>query len=466
MMARTNGVHGTAVHDGDTDRPNDAETSRPSRQTLNDELFRRPPVPIGESALVIHSAYLEEPARAARSIARLRDRIDTRPCEPVSEDGDYILIKADDDLLKWECHTEFSNYTLVTNASGSDPFACEPDSIFPTDWQTEMEDQKICAVKLRVVPEDDETTRTSATSAFRHDVVSSLVADGQARIWADCNIGEDGCTRIVVEDRGMTAYRRARLVQRLIEIETYRMLAMLAFPPARTAMVELHTIESAMRRMVDRVAEPDSSQDQASNESTLQELLTLASRIERLSAVNAYRFDASRAYYDIVQQRLEDLREERLGLAQRRMEDMREHRVHDHQRLANFLRRRLGPAMQTVSAVSHRMEVLSGHIDYTASLIRTHVDLGMQRQNRSLLHSMDRRAALHLQLQQTLEWLTFAAMSYYGIGVIAYLAKAAEVAGAPIHPTVVTGAAAPVIIAAAYWVVRRIRRLVSEAEAA
>ncbi|MEQ9735943.1 MAG: DUF3422 domain-containing protein, partial [Algiphilus sp.] len=345
--------------------------------------------------------------------------------------------------LKWERHTEFTTYTLVTLPSASDPFVADAECVLPKNWMAELDGQRIAATKIRLIASDDHQILSQATQALRPEAPSSLVADGQARIWMDCSIHPDACTRGIVCDQGLQPDRRARLVQRLLEIETYRMLAMLGFPPARSVMAELHDLEHQLRVLVARVADSEADADH-DDEATLHELLELASEVERLSAHHAYRFDASRAYFDLVQERLDELREER---------------IQGYQRLGNFLGRPLRPAIKTVDAVRRRLESLSGHIDHTASLIRTRVDLRLQRQNQHLLHSMDRRAALQLRLQQTLEWLTVVAMSYYGIGIVLYIAKALGALGVPIEPHLVAGAAAPLVIGGAWWLVHTVRAM-------
>ncbi len=417
------------------------------RQALNDELFRRPPVPMPTRALVVHTAFRQDADQAARSVARLRELLTSAKLERPTDDRNYELIEFGDNLLKWERHNEFTSYTLVAGHADSDPFAPDVDNALPSAWMAELEGEQIAAVKVCIGNQSDTSIIDQATRALRPGTTSGLVSEGQARIWMDCSIHDDGCTRGVVADCGMPADRRARDVQRLLEVETYRMMAMLGFPPARTVMAELHSLEANLRELVARVAAERAQEAGSDDESTLHELLELAADIERLSADNAYRFDASRAYFHIVEDRLNELGEER---------------IEGHQRLSHFLRRRLGPAKQTIDAVSRRLETLSGHINHTASLIRTRLDVHTQEQNQSLLHSMDRRAGLQLRLQQTLEWLTIAAMSYYGIGVVVYLAEAFEAAGVAVNPRITAGLAAPVVIGGAYWIVHRIRQILRE----
>ena len=72
--------------------------------------------------------------------------------------------------------------------------------------------------------------------------------------------------------------------------------------------------------------------------------------------------------------------------------------------------------------------------------------------------SMNRRAEMQLRLQQTVEGLSVAAISYYVVGLFGYLVKAFVHEGDAIEPSVLTGAFVPVAVLAVWYVVRRIRR--------
>jgi uncharacterized membrane-anchored protein len=87
------------------------------------------------------------------------------------------------------------------------------------------------------------------------------------------------------------------------------------------------------------------------------------------------------------------------------------------------------------------------------------VDIQLERQNRDLLRSMNRRAKLQVRLQQTVEGLSVAAISYYLVSLVTYLSKGAKALGVPLEVDVVTAASVPVVLGAAWLGVRRIRRL-------
>jgi uncharacterized membrane-anchored protein len=78
---------------------------------------------------------------------------------------------------------------------------------------------------------------------------------------------------------------------------------------------------------------------------------------------------------------------------------------------------------------------------------------------------MDRRANLQLRLQQTVEGLSVAAIVYYVVGLVAYLAKALKAGGLHLDSDLTAGLAVPVVAAAAVMVLRRARRHIRQAEA-
>jgi uncharacterized membrane-anchored protein len=69
--------------------------------------------------------------------------------------------------------------------------------------------------------------------------VASIVANGAAEVYTDFAMHSDGFSRILVRaGNNLSPRRLGRLVQRLLEIETYRMAALLGLPAARAASNE------------------------------------------------------------------------------------------------------------------------------------------------------------------------------------------------------------------------------------
>lgn len=113
---------------------------------------------------------------------------------------------------------------------------------------------------------------------------------------------------------------------------------------------------------------------------------------------------------------------------------------------------------------SNTARTLSERIARTSQLLRTSVEISLEKQNQTLLASMDRRAKLQLRLQETLEGLSTAAITYYTVSLIGYLATAGQAMGWPIRPELAIGLSIPVVGAATILGVRLIRRRIEEAQ--
>jgi uncharacterized membrane-anchored protein len=199
---------------------------------------------------------------------------------------------------------------------------------------------------------------------------------------------------------------------------------------------------------MDRIGQARSPEDERS---VLASLSTLAAEVEHSVASTTFRFGAARAYHGLIMQRIEELRETRIsGLPT----------FHE------FMQRRLLPAMNTCAAMSRRQDDLSGRVARNSQLLRTRVDIELERQNQELLAQMNRRARLQLRLQQTVEGLSVVVLTYYGSQLVQYLAKGSK----DLHhlsSDVVTAVSIPVIAVLVAWSLRRMRKkLAAEEDAA
>ena len=150
------------------------------------------------------------------------------------------------------------------------------------------------------------------------------------------------------------------------------------------------------------------------------------------------------------------------GLVLRRIAELREARLPGLQTIDEFMSRRLAPAAATCANAAQRLRGLAERIGQTSALLATRVGIARERQNQSLLASMDRRAKLQLRLQQTVEGLSVAAIVYYMAGLVGYLAKAARGAGLRVDPDIAVGVSIPLVAALMLWSMRRMRRRLAE----
>jgi uncharacterized membrane-anchored protein len=283
---------------------------------------------------------------------------------------------------------------------------------------------------------------------FEGNAIVGCEASQAAQVWTDFQIQSDGFVRFVVRDAGLKGQQAGRLVQRLLEIETYRMMALLGLPNAQRSITVLNSIESELASLTAAmVASGDNDTDEeagiAKEQALLEQITSLAARLEQLAVDNGYRFSASQAYFKLVHSRIDELRE-------RRIEGV--------PTIAEFMQRRLTPAMNTCTATARRQEVLGERLANTNSLLRTRVGIRQEQQNNKILQSMNTRAAQQLRLQQAVEGLSVVAISYYLAGLVGYGGKALKASGMHIDTDLVTGISVP-ILALVVWVgLNRLRK--------
>ena len=348
--------------------------------------------------------------------------------------------------LRWERHTEYSTYTVYRAEPFDMPFAHPAVSFVPQDWLAHLPGELLVATHIAL--EDRSRPMRSLhelSSLFSAGaVIGSKVAGGAASVWSDHQIHHDNFGRILIHDDNLRSRQVGRLVQRLLEIETYRMLAMLPLPIARKIIPQLARADQRLAELTDHHVAMTCIEDE---QRVLDELTRLAAETERLSALTSHRFNASRAYYDIVKLRIAELREERIeGL----------------QMLQEFMIQRLSSAMGTCELVHTKLETLSMRLGRASALLRTRVDLSMEAQIRDLLKSMDNRAHVQLRLQETVEGLSVVVLSYYLLGIIGYGLKALKAIGYDLNVELLTGIAIPVVVIGVFLIVRGARRVISK----
>jgi uncharacterized membrane-anchored protein len=401
------------------------------------EVHARPSPLLSSPCLMVQLAFITEGGTSVDKavLANLSRQLGIAP---PSTDARHHAMKWGKSRLYWERHTEFSTYLWECPAKSqrdsklvaaeSSPFGegFSPPGVVVSAVRLEM--CKWTAAAERRIDEFDPSS-----------LCYSIVENGSAAVITDFRQDGDGLTRFLVLDKGLNPARAGALSQRLIEIENYRTLAMLGLPLAHSLSPQMSHMEDSLAALTRKMRDSDNRDSQA----LLENLTELAAGLEAEAASSLYRFGASRAYYHIVNSRLDELAEQA---------------VRGYETLAAFLQRRVAPAMRTCESIVERQANLSRKLARATTLLRTWVDVDQERQNRDLLASMNRRAKLQLRLQQTVEGLSVAAVSYYVVGLIGYLAKGSGALGFEIEPEVVSAISVPVVVLAIWFLVRRIRQ--------
>ena len=396
------------------------------------EVHARPYPLIEAPRLLIQLAFMTEAGASVDHavLAALSRRLGIAPPDRQAR---HHAMKWGKGSVRWERHTEFSTYLWEGPPSSGKG---KEDSPFGDGFSPPG--TVISGVRLEIrkwTPQNEKLIATFDPTSLCY----SLIEDGKAAIATDFRQDGDGLTRILMLDRGMSPARNGAVSQRVIDIETYRTLAMLGLPIAQTMSGRARVMEDQLADLTSLIKDSERRDEQA----LLTDLTEMSAQLEADAAASLYRFGASRAYDGIVQERLDALHEVQIP---------------GYNSWGSFLVRRMAPAMRTCRSVEERQANLSRKLTRATTLLRTWVDVEVEKQNRDLLDSMNNRARLQLRLQQTVEGLSVAAVSYYVVGLIGYLAKGSAIFGAHIPPEYVTAAAVPVVILGVWWAVRRIRQ--------
>lgn len=406
----------------------------PERALALGEIHARPYVLVQSGRVIFQLAFMMDGGASVHhaAIAELSRARGIAPPEPQAR---HHALPWGQGTLRWERHTEFS--TWFWDAPLPDRFGGEV-PVHPFGDGFKAPGSLISGIRLELRPEGKETEEAFAIfdpASLCH----STLKNGQASVLTDFRQDGNGLTQILVIDRALTEAGRGAVVQRLLDIETYRTLAMLGLPLAQTLSPEIRRIEDGLTAATQRMK----LRAREEADEILGDITRLAAELEANAALSLYRFGASRAYDGIVRERIKSLDETP---------------VPGFETLGSFLERRMAPAMRTCQSVEERQANLSRKLSRATGLVRSWIDVELERQNSDLLNTMNSRAEMQLRLQQTVEGLSVAAISYYIVGLVGYAAKAIDPDLLPFDPAIITGLSVPIAVLAVWLVVRRIRR--------
>jgi uncharacterized membrane-anchored protein len=409
------------------------------RAAVLGEVHARPFTSIKTPRRILHFAFDTAGDAAKRDCAALADFCARRELDPLKPSAKQHRVKFGGATLRWEQHSEFTTYTWELPSPGGAPFQPTAASLAAPMASLPQPGPLLVALDLHLMVGSKK--KIAIEKLFdRASLAVAENSDGCARFATDFQLDPSGFVRILVLDWGLGPERAGAVVQRIIELETYRTLALLGLPEAQRLMPSIARIEKRLAEVTDEMRRADKLVD---NHRLLDELTELAAELEAGAAASLFRFGASRAYNEIVQLRLNTIGERKFeGLPT----------------WSSFLARRMSPAMRTCATTEERQADLSEKLARAANLLRTRVDVEMERQNRDLLKSMNERTRLQLRLQTTVEGLSVAAVSYYVVGLFGYLVKGLHDEGVPVDMSLTTALFVPVAVLAIWWVVRRIRR--------
>jgi len=424
-------------------------TAHPLRGALLREAHARPFESLAIPLRVSHLVMQTGTSGRAQEVAHVTELCREMGIEPPGEDASHFILETHLCRVRWERHTEFSTYTVFANGSEETPFSSPAIDCLPKRWLERLPGELLAAMHLSLLNQGTLEANTHSLGRYLQpdSLAGSYCSGGAASVWTDFLADREGYLRFLVIDEGLSAPQAGRLVQRLLELETYRFMALLGFPLARELAPDITEMENRLGTLMDRLA---TVSDLADERDLLSALSELSAQVERLMARTNFRFSATAAYGTLVRRRLNALREQRIeGVST----------------LDEFMERRLAPALDTCVHMGERLERVSSRVSRAANLLRTRVDVALEAQNRDLLESMNRRARLQLRLQETVEGLSTVILSYYAVSLAGYAFRGLHSIGLMPNPELATAISIPVIAITVAVGIRQVRKRVTRADA-
>jgi len=370
----------------------------PQRTALHNELHARPSLYFDGPAHVFHLALLGGDAACAALLQR---------CCPEAQDINAAqgITRLDGHPFKWERHTEFFTLTLVV-----------PCPTANTEWQAlpQVLAEAIAPQTAQVINAVQVLVRDEQDLDLSHygfkDPCGSCVGGGDASVWSDFRLTEDGTNRFLFINRRLNAYRQGRMIRRLLEIETYRMMASLTLTTAKALSQELDAFDKTLVSLSERSAGGDGHDSKG----LLDAIALLSRQVVSHTVKTRHRFGATQAYAQLVFERLAELRESHVG---------------DCQRLGVFIERRFKPTVRYCAATEQRLEQLAKNVANLGDLLQARVQVEMEEQNAEILRSLNARADAQVKIQRAVEGLSIIAITYYLLNLFKLLYGGLNVLG-------------------------------------
>lgn len=385
----------------------------PERTALHNELHARPSLYFDAPAHVFHLAFIGG--------QRECDALLPRCCPQADTDAVQGITRFDGCPFKWERHSEFFTLTLVRPSADAAPDWSELPAAL-AEAIAPYRERMINAMQVLV---REEAGLQLARYGFK-DPSGSSVGGGDAVVWSDFRLDEQGNNRLLFVNRRLNAYRLGRMIRRLLEIETYRMMASLALSTAKGLGPQLDGFDRSLVNLSERNAGASGVQAKV----LLEDIAELSRQVVASTVKSRHRFSATQAYAQLVFERLAELREGHVG---------------DCQRLGVFIERRFKPTVRYCAATEQRLEHLAKGVANLGDLLQARVQVEMEEQNAEILRSLNARAESQIKIQRAVEGLSIIAITYYLLSLFKLLYAGLDTLGAHIAPKDALVGLAPVV---------------------
>lgn len=343
-----------------------------------------------------------------------------------------LAFERDGRQVTWELHNEFATLTW---SAPVDDWEAQPAGI---GLELHARLLLVFATRIDVMP--TETISETALAGFNPlSLCYSSIFDDGAQAATDFHLDSEGYTRFEVAAGRSGTLRIGIIVRRLLEIETYRTMALIGLPLARELGGRVSGYEQQLAGIMQRVGEGDTAED---HQQSLAALHKLSVEIGRTVEETSFRFAATQAYGEVLSERLERLGERPIG---------------EFATIERFLNNRTQPALATCKAMEKRLTALTQKVQRSIELLDARITLSIQTQNRSVLDAISQTGRSQYRLQLTVEGLSIIAISYYALGILGYVFEGLHEV-LPFTKGEMLAVSAPVVVLLVFFGIRRLRK--------
>ncbi|MDX2471517.1 MAG: DUF3422 domain-containing protein [SAR324 cluster bacterium] len=412
----------------------------PDRSKIYHEAHVRPFPVLANQCEILQFTLLHEKMEQGEEYEHLISLVKLLDGKLVSDSRRAVCFETNELEIRWQRHVEFSSYFFLKKDCGRTPFSNNPLDLVPETWLKKIEGILVSSLRVAIQPLTMDPTNTqSIEEIFGHkELVSCSVKHGNGYIWSDFQLKDDGCEWILIQNGDLNPWQLGRLAQRVVELETYRIMALLVSPLIKDLGKKLDTIDFSLLLVSDHIIRIDSFEDQ---KLLLGKLSSLAADIELLRSTD-YRFSASHAYFQLTLERLDEIQDGK---------------IKGYFSFHGFLSRRILPVMRTADFTKQRISDISERVSNARELLQANINLKIEEQNQTLLMDMEKRSTLQLQLQEAVEGLSIAAISYYMVSLLKLIFGGLKTAGVPINKDLATGIAVPIVIFVVWYSINKIK---------
>ena len=409
-------------------------TEHDNRWLIHAETHARPVPPLDGPATIRRVAFMS--ADRGRDLALLQ----TRMAELGNiSDEDFAAARQldferDGHNVIWEMHNEFATLTWKSPLGDT--------NTWPTGIGLELHTNValVSATRIDVIDEESIDPVRLAHLA-ENSLCHSEIYAGQAQIATDFIADADRFVTFEVAARRCGDQRRGVIVRRVLEIETYRCFALLGLPVARQVAGRVQGYEQALAAIMAEIGE---SSTPRAHRTSLDALHRLSVEVGRRIEETSFRFAATKAYGEIIAERLGRLGEASIG---------------ESTTVQRYLDNRVQPALATCRAMEKRLTDLGTKVQRSIELLDATITVSIQTQNQEVLDTISRTAQSQYRLQETVEGLSIIAISYYALGILGYIAEGLHEV-LPIDKPVLLTILAPIVVLVVFFSIRRLRRTI------